>query len=221
MLRALIWKEMREIWVIAAIGLAINYWIVLGAMGFPMGFSFSIPDSIPFGSNDSTIILVTMTSCLSAMILGWWQNYHEELRETRRFLFHRPINRQRIIAIKAFVGLSASLFIALIPSIHYALWAATPGTHPSPFYWWITKWYFIGLAAIPLLYLGGFLGGLFPNGPLNNSGGLSIIAGILSGLLVGMALENRMPETLFISIPTMVLLFVIGILHITKTRDIA
>lgn len=219
MLRALIWKEMREIWVIAAIGLAINYWIVVSAMGFPMGFG-SNPDSSPFGSNDSTIVSVSVISCLCALILGWWQNHHEELRETRHFLYHRPVKQMRIIATKAIVGLAASLLIAVIPILHYTFWAATPGTHPSPFYWWMTVWFLACITAIPLLYLGGFLGGLAPN-EFFGMRGLAMLAGILSGILVGIAIHESNATILLIVISATTLLFVTCIRHVTKTRDIA
>lgn len=219
MLRALIWKEVREIWVIAAVGLAINYWIVVGAMGFQLGF-VSNPDSSPFGSNDSTITSVTVLSSLVALILGWWQNYHEEIRETRRFLYHRPLKQMRIIAIKAIVGLSTSLLIAVIPILHYTLWAATPGTHPSPFYWWMTAWFLACIAAIPLLYLGGFLGGLAPN-EFFGMRDFAMLAGILSGILVGITIQEGNTAILLIVISVTTLLFVTCIRHVTKTRDIA
>ena len=42
----------------------------------------------------------------------------------------------------------------------YALWAATPGTHASPFFWWMTKPAWHVWTVLPAIYAGAFLCGV-------------------------------------------------------------
>lgn len=44
----------------------------------------------------------------------------------------------------------------------YALWAATPGTHPSPFFWSMTKPTWQVWFVLPAVYLAAFLCGVRP-----------------------------------------------------------
>jgi len=216
MLRALIWKEVREIWIFAAVGLAINFFIVLGNMGWPIGLP-TFDYFAPFTSNDPSLFLVVYLSCLLAPSTGWWQFYHENNRGTNQFLFHRPLSRIVISMTKISVGLASSFLVSFSPLIVYALWATTPGTHASPFYWSMTNSYFIGAAAAPTLYLGGCLAELQPKNTWIQS---MIVFGVLAtvvALILGNLDGNR--HTLIVVFPMIITIYCVGILYVVKSRD--
>jgi len=77
-------------------------------------------------------------------------------------LLHRPARRETIFATKLAVGAVVCLLLGGLPVLCYALWAAAPGTHPSPFFWSMTGWVWQMCLEIPLVYLGAFLSGLGP-----------------------------------------------------------
>ena len=77
-------------------------------------------------------------------------------------LLTRPVSRAFVLNVKIAVGLGVYLSTSAVPILLYAIWAATPGTHASPFLWSMTwpMWQcWLGLSAI---YLGALLTGLRP-----------------------------------------------------------
>ncbi len=68
----------------------------------------------------------------------------------------------RSLAIKLLVGATLTLAVALLPIAAFGLWAATPGTHASPFVWSMTTWAWLLGVQMLLVYLGAFLSGLRP-----------------------------------------------------------
>jgi len=75
---------------------------------------------------------------------------------------HRPVQRKDIYVTKLLIGLVTYLACGAAPILLYACWAATPGTHASPFDWSMTVPVWNTWLACATVYLGAFLAGLRP-----------------------------------------------------------
>ena len=163
MLRALAWKEFREIAGMTALA-ALAYAAVVSGMAGVRLFS-EMPwitgpkDAVPFLGQDFTSMMCAISGVL-AIALGFRQSAWEYTRHTYLFLLHRPAPRRQIFFTKIIVGLAVLLIVTAAAILAYALWAATPGTHPSPFYWSMTLDAWRMWMALPVIYLGAFLSGL-------------------------------------------------------------
>ena len=135
------------------------------ATGIQLGFMSEMirqyihpANTIPF-VNDALCFWISIISGAVAIAVGFWQTTWESGRGTFQFLLHRPVNRGAIIGTKLLLGGLLCMAMALAPVFSFALWAATPGTHASPFFWSMTtsSWRFS--AIVPLVYLGAFISG--------------------------------------------------------------
>jgi hypothetical protein len=160
--RALIIKELREcapVAALAALGAAYTVWVYTRGVVFPgMGRS-TWP--VPFVNDDIYGPLLIVAGGL-AVVLGFKQTVHEDVLGTYRYVLHRPVDRRQVFLIKALVGLSLVQTIGAAVILGYALWAATPGTHASPFFWSMTAPTWKVWTVLPLGYLGAALSGLRP-----------------------------------------------------------
>lgn len=164
-MRALAYKELREVSGIAAIALACYLALAFNAMG-AMVFDWvpvmpSGTTEVPFTGGGFTTFF-TFVSVVFAAALGFRQSAWESSRGTFLFLLHRPLRRETIFLVKLAMGAGALLVCASLPIVLYGAWAAVPGHHASPFEWSMTgpAWRLTFL--MPLLYLGAFLSGLRP-----------------------------------------------------------
>ncbi len=214
MLKTLIWKEVRELLPLVLLALLVQFYLVCTAIGMRLGPLSPEPIAIPFISDSFTYWLFIVAGVVAA-ILGLWQTWWESSRGTFQFLLHRPAKREAMFGAKLLVGVAVWLAIAVLPVLCYALWAAAPGTHASPFEWSMTAWAWLLCAKMPLVYLGAFLSGLRPARwfgsrffPLAAS--LVVLAILqlapwpLAALLACLALEAS---------------YVLVILHVAATRD--
>lgn len=169
MWKALAFKEAREnVWLGAA-ALALLLFVVVSQTGWDEGVlgsygfrAFSSGSSeIPFVGDDF-IIPATAVAALLAVALGFHQTLGEALRGTHLLLFHLPVSRRRMVWAKLGVGLAVYAVCTVLPVLVYAVWAATPGTHASPFAWSMTWPMWQKLFTVTMLYLGAFLCGLRP-----------------------------------------------------------
>src|SRR4029079_15061896 len=103
----------------------------------------------------------TMAGCL-ALALGFWHALGDFWGEAHLFLLHRPVDRRSFYSTKLLVGVIAYLICAATPILLYGCWAATPGTHASPFEWSMTLGVWGSWFATLTIYLGAFLSGLRP-----------------------------------------------------------
>jgi hypothetical protein len=160
--RALIIKELREcapVAAIAALAAAYTVWILTGGSAFP-----GVPGStwsVPFVNDDIYLPLLLIAGGL-AIALGFKQTVLEDVLGTYGYLLYRPVGRQRVFQLKLLVGLVLVQAIAGAMIFSYALWAATPGTHASPFFWSMTTTAWTVWAVQPLVYLGAAISGLRP-----------------------------------------------------------
>jgi len=166
MTSALAYKEFRETLPIAAVGLAALLLVALDPMGYspvPNLLGYQQPGRIPFiGNYDTFTPQFAMAASGLAIALGFWQSLSDFWGDAHLFVLHRPASRRRIYGVKLLVGLAAYLLCALVPILLYAVWAATPGTHASPFEWSMTASVWFGWISLITIYLGAFLSGIRP-----------------------------------------------------------
>ena len=159
MFRAMAMKELRETRGIALIALAVYGLLVVGAItpAVSRGFIFAMfssyqPDGATPFISDGFVMKFYWISAAIAIALGMRQTIGESVRGTYPFLLHRPAGLRLLIGMKLLVGTAVYLLCALLPLVTYCLWAATPGTHASPFEWSMTLPSWVGWFAMITLY---------------------------------------------------------------------
>jgi hypothetical protein len=163
MLKSLAIKELREsVGIIAIAVLATAYTLAMmtGIRVFPV-LNGLANVGIPFVSDGFSTLYVLVIGALS-IALGLKQAAGEGRRDTYYFLLHRPASRRSIFATKLAVGAAVVLIVGGLLVLLYAIWAASLGNVPAPFYWSMTAWAWQLWLCMPLLYLGAFLSGIRP-----------------------------------------------------------
>jgi ABC-type transport system involved in multi-copper enzyme maturation permease subunit len=159
--------------------------------------------------------LAVVGGVLTAIIAAR-QIFFEDLRKTFNLLLHLPLPRSTIFLTKMLAALMVYFVAMLIPVLVYALWAATPGNHPSPFFWWMAWLPFPLILLFPLLYFGWLLTWLRPVSWFGTRL-LPLVATIALFIMFG-ELVQFMPWMWILVILTDVLL-VISILWVVENRD--
>jgi hypothetical protein len=159
MIMALARKELRELLPLIILALLAQLVVVTAAMGISVGLLDQPAQVIPFVGRDIIWYTIVVAGLL-AVAAGLRQTMWESAQGTFQLLLHRPVSRQTIFGTKLAVGAAASVLVLALPVSAYALWAATPGTHASPFYWSMSAWTWQLSVEMPLLYLGAFISGL-------------------------------------------------------------
>jgi len=95
-----------------------------------------------------------------ASVIGLTQSAGESISGMWHFLLYRPISPRRVLAVKLLSGLCLLMTCTAIPSLAYGIWASTPGTHYSPFEWWMTERFWQQWLTLPVIYLAAFQSGL-------------------------------------------------------------
>ena len=140
MLRVMIAKELREAAGIVAIAAAFYVHYLSRAMRhdiLPWHYGYVDYNAIPFINLNSLGSLAWVSAAL-ALALGFRQTVGESIYGTWLFLRHRPVGWRWLLGVKLLVGLAVYLVCAAAAVLAYAWWAATPGTHASPFEWSMT-----------------------------------------------------------------------------------
>jgi ABC-type transport system involved in multi-copper enzyme maturation permease subunit len=161
MWKALALKEIRDVAPVACIALLAYLAGVAGAVGYPVFGRSGVGSGIPFLDSVAISPFIFFSVVFTAG-LGFWQTVKESSHGTWLFLLHRPANRKTLIAMKLAVGFGTYLLISAGAIVLYSIWAAAPGTHASPFAWWMTVPVWKTWLTISLVYLGAFLSGLRP-----------------------------------------------------------
>jgi ABC-type transport system involved in multi-copper enzyme maturation permease subunit len=213
MLKTLAWKETRELMPLAALVLIVECLVATAAAsGIALTPWTYPPEGIPFYS-DSTSKLMLWVGGLAAAVLGLTQTARESSRGTLLFLLYRPASRDAIFGTKLVVGTMVYAIASGLPLGVYTLWAATPGTHASPFLWSMAAPMWLVWAELVLLYLGGFLSGLRP-GRWFGTRSFPLVGSLLIFVLL------QFPTS--ISLPVCALIcagLVLAILAVAETRD--
>lgn len=162
MLKALVWKELRESAGLLAVAVFAAVLVLSELTGFVLlPFQSGAGSLFPFVADAFPFFFCLLAGGL-AILLGFKQSAWELWQGSYFFLLHRPASRQLIFGAKLAVGLVALLGITGLLIQSYAWWAATPGKHPSPFLWPMTAGAWQMWIAFPLVYLGAFLSGIRP-----------------------------------------------------------
>jgi hypothetical protein len=163
MIRALVIKELREVYWIAAVAVA-AYLVAVSAQLGAEPFARLAPMArwqAPFVGT-SFVAAFGGVSAAFAVTLGLRQSAWEGRQGLYLFLLHRPLRRETIFLTKLTTGAALLLLCAGGPFLWYVVWAATPGHHPSPFAWSMTGQAWRVYLLTPLLYASAFLSGLRP-----------------------------------------------------------
>ena len=160
MYKALVLKEVRENAWMAVATLVVYVLVLLPLIGFDWWTMRWYPvQQIPF--HDSRFIVRSIIiSAVFATLLGIRQSWWESVRGTSVFLLHRPITRRAVFVTKLAAGALLFLLATGLPLLAYALWAAWPGTHASPFSWSMTADCWLYWLAMTAVYAAAFLTGL-------------------------------------------------------------
>jgi hypothetical protein len=166
MTSALVSKELRETAGIALVGLAALLLLAMMHIGWsPLALlGMNSPwrgGGIPF-IGDNFVQQFALVAFGLAAVLGFRQAVVDFSGDAQHFLLHLPVSRQQLYLTKLLVGLLLYLVCGVLPILLYACWAATPGTHPSPFEWSMTSLAWMTWLAITAVYLGAFLAGIRP-----------------------------------------------------------
>jgi hypothetical protein len=158
----MLYKELRETVWIALLGALVHAYFLLGFMQVELlPIRISTRSQVPFVT-DSFLGSFAMVAVAMAVAMGFRQTLTESSRGTWLFLLHRPAERWQLLAMKLLTGLALCLITSALPVLIYAWWAATPGTHASPFEWSMTLWSWQGVASVTGAYLAAFLSGIRP-----------------------------------------------------------
>ncbi|HEV2968818.1 MAG TPA: hypothetical protein VGY55_02440 [Pirellulales bacterium] len=221
MWKAIVYKELRENLWIGAAALAI-YAIMVGSfIGVDLTAAFvsrstNSAAQIPF-SDDRFTGEFAILSALFAVVIGFRQTIMESVRGTWLVLFNRPIEFGRVVALKLLSGAAIFLVCSAVPILWYGCWAATPGTHASPFFWCMTwpSWV-VWFSMIPI-YLGAFLSGLRP-GRWFGTRALPLAGATFFAFVIGVAHTWLWP--LWLAELTLLAALLCGvILFVARTRD--
>lgn len=228
MFRAMIYKELRETWRIAALALVAYLYIAANSIGIfekimnwnetfqIVDSNFQGPPDIPFVTTDFYDKFSLATFVFLAA-LGFWQATSESRRNAWLFLLHHPTTKKKLIVSKLFSGITLAIFCIPVPILIYGAWAATPGTHPSPFEWGMTVCCWKNAYNLSPLYFAAFLTGIRPAWWFGSR--LFPLAVAVSFEIV-INREFSFAPAFDLAIVTMVnLAYVFCILNVAQTRD--
>ncbi len=218
MIRALFFKELREIggWMIGIFAFQLSITLMLMDFNVLPLISIGQRQSIPFLEDDG--VSLAYLGGILMLVIAFRQTSWESSHDYFLFLLHRPVARWTIFAAKLAVGAFAYAVCVALPLVILGLWAATPGTHASPFRWSMTSLTWCLTAGMMIPYFGAFLSGIRPGKwvgtrPLPLLGAIVCMAVCLGPLISGYPVASL----------SMILIAVVGyvasILHIATQRD--
>ncbi len=222
-MKALAWKELRDVYVIAVAALAWYLALVVNMMGAKV---FNWMPLMPQGTMGVPFLdggfasVHPLISGLFAIALGFRQSAWESSQGTYLFLLHRPLRRETIFLIKLAMGAALFLVCASVPILLYAWWASLPGHHAGPFEWSMTGPTLRMMLSMLLLYLGAFLSGLRPARWF----GTRLLP--LTGALLSLLLVEMLPARgwWYVGFPLVLLLcglLIANICYVAHVRDYA
>ena len=171
MVRALAIKELREtawIWLLAA---ALLFVLAMDAMRLPLlpgPVSSLLSQSYRHGGTEipfvggSIAVSIGVALGLFGIVLGLRQTFGELRGGTFPLALHLPMSRRRLFAVKLVTGVALIWGLGGVALAMVCCWAATPGTHASPFEWSMTADSWRTWFAMPIVYLGAFTTGISP-----------------------------------------------------------
>src|SRR5262245_1918993 len=216
MLKAILWKEVRELMPLIVAAVLFDGFFVGGAF-----FSHRQFDAVYVESIWPTMFI---TSLLYSLVAGLFQNLREEQQGTFLFLMHRPVSRGALIATRLAYGAGICAVVCVLPVLWIALWA---DAHNDGRTHWVSHWALSYCGQFLLIYFGAFLSALRPARALG-SRYLPLLASILLFLVffaLGMGeREAYLARTIsrclaWILGPLVQVALIVAIFYIARTRD--
>ena len=124
--------------------------------------------------------------------------------------------RSQIFLVKLAAGGLILLGTSALPLLIYCLWAATPGTHASPFFWSMTEPWWRSVVIAFACYLGAFLTGIRPANWLG-SRTWPLLAVVAMGL--GLTLVPVWIPVVYAASAALVACLVVSILNTARHRE--
>jgi ABC-type transport system involved in multi-copper enzyme maturation permease subunit len=220
MTRALLLKELRECWPLAALGVVAAIYALLQHTGWTL-FSrhidfeqLSYDRALPF-VNDNFVKTLSLVGGGLAIALGLKQSAWEDARGSYRFLLYRPVSRRRVFALKLLLGICLVLSITAGLILAFTVWSTTPGNHGSPFYLSMTIDAWRTWLVLPVVYLSAFLCGLRPAQWFGTR-----LAPLAAGIFLAMILAAQpLWEVTLVGTVIAIALLTLCLLHLCETRD--
>lgn len=129
MLRAIVWKELRERLKVTFVCFVMVVAGQLFSLGFQRMMSLA---GVQTGELPFTFTFFTLTSALSGLLIGRAQIVHENRGDRWGFLAHRPVRRSTLFFGKVIAGVLLYLVATGVPLGLVTAWMAAPGHRPLP-----------------------------------------------------------------------------------------
>jgi hypothetical protein len=212
MLKALLWKEFRELMPLCIAAFAAELLLAGVALnGWRLHRAADVWGIVP---------LFWGVAVLVSLCMGYWQNSHEDTQNTFQFLLHRPLRRSTILLIKWLYGLLICLVFGPIPILISTAFAEVTFPDQVPSSLQMAGGVCIG---IWILYGGAFLSGLRPARHYTRY--LPLVAGFFLFVVFQMFYSSLLPRNplgaacfLLLAAPIAACSVVVA-LHVGNTRD--
>jgi hypothetical protein len=136
-MKSLIWKELREmgLWAaIIAVGLALAQgfalYMTLGVHGQDYTYNVSNEIDTIYGYFK---LWMQVGAPIAGFVLGLLQIVPEQRRDQWAFLMHRPVTPRTIFFAKATAGIFLYVCATGLPLAGFSIWLSVPGNFPGPF----------------------------------------------------------------------------------------
>jgi hypothetical protein len=213
MLKALVWKEFRELLPMSAIALAVQVLLICYAIN-----DWRVHHNQ--GNVYATFPILYIASLVFVLCAGLWQGARELSQNTYQFLLQRPVTRTSVFGIKVGFGALVCFVAGLAPIILFTVWTQNVVRRDDDSVSTV-----LGLCGGAwLIYFGALLSGLWP-ARWYGSRFYPLLAGILLYILLqvfySMLSHVTWPSRDAIPLlgPIVSLGFVLAVLYVGQTRD--
>jgi hypothetical protein len=213
MLKALVWKEFRELLPMGTIAIGVQVLLICYAMN-----DWRVHHNP--GNVAGTFPVLYIASMVFVLCAGLWQGAREISQNTYQFLLQRPVTRTSVFGIKVGFGALVCIVAGLAPIVLFTAWAQNVVRRDEDTV--STVWGLCGGAW--LIYFGALLSGLWP-ARWYGSRFYPLLAGILLYILLQFFYSTldqiAWPSHDVIPLlgPIISLGFVLAILYVGQTRD--
>jgi ABC-type transport system involved in multi-copper enzyme maturation permease subunit len=212
MLKAIAWKEFRELLPVLVVGLTMQMLSLLLLIRINTSPNIRLGELLQSGG----YLLLLFQIMLFTVVIGFWQNRVELNHGTYLFLLHRPVPRAEIVIVKLLTGAGIAFLIGLpllvITILEFSLGVAARYSHPPLSY---TAPLCLGFT---VMYLGAYMSSVRP-APWYKSSGLPLVAAL--GVFIGSLSRLHLVSTATASavLAVAIVVWVIAILQQAVTRD--
>jgi ABC-type transport system involved in multi-copper enzyme maturation permease subunit len=158
--KAMVWKEVRERFLLTMVVLAAAATVLTLAcvLTYDDATSWTITNNNGFlGLWDFAQSTVIVAVPLFALCLGFLQMNGEGSRDAWAFLVHRPVTRAALFWGKVLAGIGLCALVVVVVYGGFVLWMALLVRAPIPFSWWLLGFALVAMALSGLLYFVGAL----------------------------------------------------------------